>query len=107
MTDLLVVSKDLCFGAPSLVLIDVHHNLEVQSWDCRRSLGLDGTFSAVSLTKTSIPLEQELSSPRLFSIPCIRSRELLQKFLMFLGPGSFHRERIATKQQLRSLTELS
>ena len=39
MTDLLVVGKDLYFGAPSLVWIDEHHNLEVQSWDCRRSLG--------------------------------------------------------------------
>ena len=51
MTDLLVVSKDLFFGAPSLVLIDVHHNLEVQSWDCRRSLGLDGPFQPSPSTR--------------------------------------------------------
>ena len=30
-----------CFEAPRLVGIDEHHNLEVQSWDCRRSLRLD------------------------------------------------------------------
>ena len=29
--DLWVVSRDLCFGAPRLVRIDGHHNLEVQS----------------------------------------------------------------------------
>ena len=38
--DLRVVPKDLCFGAPRLVWIDEHPSLEVQSWDCRRSLGL-------------------------------------------------------------------
>ena len=43
-TDLLVVSKDLCFGAPRLVRIDEYLNLEVLSWDCRRSLGLDNPF---------------------------------------------------------------
>ena len=30
-TNRLVVSKDLCFGAPRLVWIDEHHNLEVQT----------------------------------------------------------------------------
>ena len=40
-TDLLVVSKDLCFGAPRLVQIDEPHNLEVQSWDPWRPLSLD------------------------------------------------------------------
>ena len=45
MTDLLVVAKDLCVGASSLVRIDEHHNLEVHSWDCRRSLGLIALFS--------------------------------------------------------------
>ena len=29
------------FRTPRLVRIDEHHNLEVQSWDCRRSLGLE------------------------------------------------------------------
>ena len=29
--DLSVVSRDLCCGAPRLVRIDEHHNLEVQS----------------------------------------------------------------------------
>ena len=46
-------------------------------------------FLAVSFTKTSIPLEWELSSPRLFSLPCIRTRELLQNSLMILGPSGF------------------
>ena len=56
MTDLLVVAKDLCVGASSLVRSDEQHNLEMQSWDCRRSLGSGQPFLAVSLTKTSIPL---------------------------------------------------
>ena len=101
MTDLLVVAKDLCVGASSLVRIDEHHNLEVQSWDCRRSLGSGQPFLAVSLTKTSIPLGRELSSPRLLSLPCIRTRELLQNSLMILGPGGVPRESIAMKKQIK------
>ena len=34
-------------------------------------------------------------------LPCVRSREFLQNFLMILGPGGFHRERIAMKQQIK------
>ena len=62
--------------------------------------GSGSPFLAVSLSKTSIPLGWELSSHRLFSLPCIRTRELLQNFLMILGPGGFHRERIAMKQHI-------
>ena len=45
----------------------------------------------------------ELSSSFLFSLPCVRSHELLQSFLIILGPGGFLlHERIAMKQQSRS-----
>ena len=55
---------------------------------------------AVSLRKTSILLVYELSSPFLFSLPCVRSRELLQSFLIILGPGGFLHQRIAMKHPM-------
>ena len=54
--NLFVVSRDLCFGAPRLVRIDELHSPEVQSCDCRLSLGLNRPLRAVSLSKTSTPL---------------------------------------------------
>ena len=69
------------------------------------SSGSGKPFRAVSLSKTSIPLGFELSSPRLLSLPCVRSRELLQSFLMILGPDGFTYGRTAMKQQSRSLAE--
>ena len=70
------------------------------------SSGSGQLFRAVSLSKT-IPLGYELSALCPFSLPCVRSRVLLQRFHMILGPGGFHQERIAMKQQTRSLAELS
>ena len=49
----------------------------------------------------------ELSSACSFSLLCVRSRLLLQSFHIILGPGGFPHERIAMKQQSRSLAERS
>ena len=56
---------------------------------CQQSLGLHRPCEPSPLSKTSIPLGYELSSFCLFSIPCVRSRELLLSFLKILGSGGF------------------
>ena len=67
-------------------------------------MGLSTFFGS---SNTSIPSGYELSSFCLFSLPCVRSRESLQSFLIILGPDGFPHERIAMKQQSRSLAERS
>ena len=39
-TDLLVATRDHCFGGPGLSRIGERHNLEVSPWDLCRPLGL-------------------------------------------------------------------
>ena len=66
------------------------------------SSGSGEPLRAVSLSKTpitSILMGYAFSSPFLFSLPCVHSRELLQSFLIILGLGGFRHERIAIKQQ--------
>ena len=106
----MIVSKDLCFGVPRLVQIDEHHSLQVQSWDCRRSLGLD----SLSEPSPSARLQYLWCATCLHLVMCCKHLSrylvyahacLLMSFLMILGPGSFPYERIAMKQQSRSLAE--
>ena len=100
----MVVSKDLCFGAPRLVRIDEHHNLEVQSWDCRRPwIALRSRLPQRDFNTFGVRAVLTL----FFLVTCVRSRVLLQSFLMILGPGGFPHERIAMKEQSRSLAERS
>ena len=51
---------------------------------------VSGKALAASLSKSSIPLGCELSSFGLFSFSCVRSRELLERFLKILDPGGLH-----------------
>ena len=105
--DLLVVSKDLCFGAPGPVRIDEPHNLEVQSGDCRCPLGVNRTFeqplSAKSqyIWRTSCP---HLVFTRYSGCAHACSSRVFSQFWV---QAVFLHESIAMKQQSRSSAELS
>ena len=104
-TDRLVLSRGLCSGATRLVQIVGHHKLEVQSWDRRRSLGLRRPSEPSPSARLPHLWVYELSSFCLFSLPCVRSRELLQSLLKILVQVISPHERMAMKQQSTSVAE--
>ena len=99
--DEVVESEGLCLRAPRLVWIDEHHNLKCNRWIVDFFWEWK-TLRAVSLSKTSILLVYELSSPVHFSSPCVRSRELVLSFLNNSGSRWLSLEGIAMKTQSRS-----
>ena len=94
---------------PWLPTIDKFPSPEVQSSDCQYFLVLDSSFElSLSAFFSTLGVRAVLSLFFFFfSLPCIRSRTLLQSFLIILGPGGFFHERPAMQQQSRSFAERS
>ena len=102
----LVLSRSPCFGIPELVQIGECRDLESHFQDYQQSRKLGGSFLLFPSAKFLILQDRDPPPSFLFWKFSIRSRELLQSVLIILGPGGFHRDRMATKQQSRSLAVL-
>ena len=98
-------NQSFCFGAPRLVGIDEHHNLEVQSRDLRRPLGVDNPAGTLPLA--GLRFLADTSCPPSFLVTLCLLTQVAPEFSHNSGSKWFYHERIVMKQQSRSLAELS
>ena len=102
----LVLSRSPCFRISELVQIGECRDLEAHFQEYQQLRKLGGSFLLFPSANFVILQDRRYLYLFLFSYFSIRSRELLQSVLIILCPGGFHRDRMAMKQQSRSLAVL-